>query len=395
MDNTLGNDRSIAENRAWTLQLYSEFERICYQNRVKLLKPLIDINESQTYWGQWVPHLRVLNISRNLIKGYSWENVLGVLKHEMAHQVVTEIFKRDDVAHGPLFLKACEMLGVPDEYCGSATELVQLANPFADWKTQPISEEESGLLRKVEKLLALANTCNENESFLAMLRVQQLFAKYNIERIQRQQKANERKFVVLTVNHGKRKSDKNQRFISSILTNHYFVNVVFSDIYSAQDLVTYKTMEIMGTRENVLMAEYVYVFLNERVQTLWKQYQLYQNVGAGQKGSYQSGLLTGFREKLDKPDMPAEGEVKSKSRSSILFSQDFGEKVVALEKCEDVQLDAFVKKRFPRTVNTRDTGKFLKEAYDAGRVDGQKITLSKAVHSKSTRTGFLIGPAQE
>ena len=376
-----------AQRRAWTLQLYAEFENICYQYRLKLAKPSIDINESKTQWGQWNPHLRVLSISRHLIEHHSWENVLGVLKHEMAHQVVTDIFGADD-AHGPLFLKACSIVGVPEEFCGATTDIAEKNQPseaFVHWKQRPRNDEDSGLLRKVEKLLALAGASNEHESFLAMQRVQELFARHNIERIQKRHKS---KYVVLVVNHKKRRSDKNQRLISSILTGHYFVNVVFSDLYDAREQVSHKTMEVMGTQQNVLMAEYVYEFLKERAETLWKNYQRDHDVGVSHKGSYQSGMLIGFRDKLDKTGKQFLKNIQAQAAAEAQGTHS----TQALVKLHDAELEAFSALRFPRIVSTRSSGKYHKDAYDAGHHEGQKIMLNKAVHTKSGPSGRLLGP---
>ena len=377
------------ERRDWTLQLCSEFDNICFQYRVKLSKPVIEISNGKSQWGQWNPHLRILSISAELIEKHSWECVLGVLKHEMAHQVVTEIFEADD-AHGALFLKACSMLGVPEEFRGATTDMPENKLHFVHWKNQPRDTEESGLLRKVEKLLALAGASNEHESYLAMQRVQELFARYNIERIQAKKNS---KYVVLVVNHKKRRSDKNQRLISSILTGHYFVNVVFSDLYDSQERISHKTMEIMGTEQNVLMAEYVYEFLRERAESLWKQYQLEKKVGVAHKGSYQSGMLIGFRDKLDKSAKQFLKQAKVTNGVPVAGT-GLGSSVSAqaLIKLHDTELEVFSRERFPRIVSTRSSGKYLKDAYEAGHHEGQKMLLNKAVHSKGGQFGRLLGP---
>jgi hypothetical protein len=142
---------------AWLKQLSSEFESMCYQYRLKLHKPVFEIRDMKSQWGQWDPLTRTLTLSRFLIQQHSWQHVLGVLKHEMAHMVVTEVFSGDS-SHGPDFQRACDLLGVPDEYRGAGLDL---GEPLRTWQeTVHVPEEDAIILRKVEKLLAMAESSN-------------------------------------------------------------------------------------------------------------------------------------------------------------------------------------------------------------------------------------------
>lgn len=371
-----GNPVTAERLRAWTLQLYAEYDSVCYQYRVQLARPVIEIDHSSTHWGQWIPASRTLRLSSRLIAGHGWDAVVGILKHEMAHQFVTDVFKGDD-AHGPLFKKACALLGVPEEFTGATVDLSSCA--LLHWKDKAEGGPEDHLLRKVEKLLAVATSSNEHESFLAMQRVQELFARHNIDRI-RERRASE--YVSLIINHKKKRIDKIQRLTASILNEHYFVNVIFSDLYDAHEMCSHKTMEILGARQNVLMAEYVYGFLQERAETLWRQYQAAQRAPAAHKGSYQSGLLNGFREKL-------EANTQADAAQAPFAGQAKGEST-ALVKLRDTRLEEFRRQRFPRIVTTRSASSYHTESYDQGRADGRKIVLSRGVESNGGNGGRLL-----
>lgn len=368
---------------AWLRQLYAEFESISYQYRISLRKPLFEIRDLSSQWGQWDPLTRTLTISRRLILTHSWEHVLGVLKHEMAHQFVTEILDGDS-GHGSAFHKACDAIGVPAEYRSSGLDL---GEPLRTWQeTSEVPEEDAAVLRKVEKLLAMAESTNENEAFLAMSRVRDLFQKYNIDRLMNRKKS---RYVSLIVNHKKQKVDRLQRMIASLLTGYYFVEVVFSDQYDAQQNQTHKTMEILGSEQNVLMAEYVYGFLRQQSESLWLAYRGQRSLkGAAPKMSFQSGVVAGFRRKLDS----LESMRGKQSEANNSWNDGTGEsESTALVKFNDPALRKFLKSRFPRLTSVRSGGRVLGEHYDRGKVQGEKIVIHKGINNSRGSQGLLLG----
>ena len=77
----------------------------------KIPKPMIKIGCIKSYYGSWCEKTRSITLSEELLNKYPWEIVLEVLKHEMAHQYVSEILKKED-QHGPFFKEACRILRV-------------------------------------------------------------------------------------------------------------------------------------------------------------------------------------------------------------------------------------------------------------------------------------------
>lgn len=368
----------------WVKQLYFEFDQICFQYRLPLKKPLFEIRDLSSQWGQWDPLTRTIALSRKLILCHGWESVVGVLKHEIAHQFVSEILQ-GDAAHGVDFQRACNAVGVPDEFRSAGLDL---GEPLRSWQeTSVVSDEDAAVLRKVEKLLAMAESTNENEAFLAMARVHELFHKYNIDRLASRKK---NKYVSLIVNHKKQKIDRVQRMIAGILTGFYFVDIVFSDLYNAQLNQSHKTMEIMGSEQNVLMAEYVYGFLRQQSESLWQTYRSTHALkGASPKMSFQSGVIAGFRKKLEK--FEAEHRVSARQATSQEATDSFS-KTNALAKFNDPGLREFVQSRFPRLTALSYGGRVLGEHYDKGRIQGEKIVIHKGLHTTKSSGGQLLGP---
>src|SRR5215469_10194438 len=149
------------------LELYDEYTYILRERRLGLKACAIDLTDSDSFWAQWKPTTRVILFSRKLIENHNWFQVVSILRHEMAHQLVDESYipgSMEYKSHGGQFQTACEILGVPEEYRG-ATACLQSSN--LDWRSEKREDITEKLLEKVRKLLSLATSSNEHEALLA------------------------------------------------------------------------------------------------------------------------------------------------------------------------------------------------------------------------------------
>jgi hypothetical protein len=369
---TTENTNGKNPRRAWILQLYREHERICWQYGVRLAPPVIIISDSSSTWGTWQPALRTISISAGLIRLHTWDVVLHILKHEMAHQIVSELFAGRD-AHGDSFDRACDLLGLPCEFRGASGDLPRfIPDPAARADRSP----QHQLLAKIEKLLALAESANEHEALLAMEKANQLIAKYNISRIEERRLSD---YDCIIINPGKKRIENYQRRICAILTNHFFVRVILSDLFDAKLCCTHKTIELLGTRENVLMANYVYSFLLARMESLWRQYQRTHTTTGRRKHSYCLGVADGFHRKLSARQETFPGQPATRTGGGASLS---------VQVCDNDQgLARFIRQRYPRLSHRTSAaaGVSLSE-YEAGCRDGGNLTLHKGLAGND---GFL------
>src|SRR6478672_7763236 len=75
--------------------------------------PQFELVVSRARLGRWMPETRTIELSRPLVLEQPWGVVVEVLKHEMAHQYVSEILgEHGESAHGPRFRGVCEKLGI-------------------------------------------------------------------------------------------------------------------------------------------------------------------------------------------------------------------------------------------------------------------------------------------
>lgn len=374
--------------RKWTLQLDNEFDSICYQFRIKLKRPLVVVNDSHVHWGEWDPILRRISISSNLIGKYSWDLVINVFKHEIAHQIVSEIYESND-GHGPLFQKACDCLGIGPEFRSASCDLPR---DWVPWQHRPLANGPSPILERAKKLLALAGSDNENEACIAMKKVQELYFRYNLQISESDESS---QHVYLIVNHKKKRLSTVSYLIVNILQNHYFVRVISYNLFDAQLLTSHRVFEILGTRENVLIAEYVYYFLLNRVEQLWKQLKPQANQKARQlKRSFSIGVMKGFEQKMNelakgrRDDFGFEAGHENESYRREPMTESPSAQLVALDR----SLDRFVRSRFPKTTQTSGSRCFIdRSVFNQGVSEGRRINVYKGVASQTSNSGRLLG----
>ncbi len=318
------------------------------------------------FWGQWSPHTRTITIAHSLLAKFPWHDVIGVLRHEMAHQFVDEALQQATTPHGNAFQAACEKVGVPGPFRHAQVHLQQLS---LDWRQTAPSSQNEKLLDKIHKLLQLATSTNEHEASLAMQKVQELYAKHHLEEMQNQKILNFYHGHILTSK--KRLTSLEQRIIS-LLCNHYFVQVIVGFSYNIHLQIHERSIEIIGTRENVLMAEYVYHFLKKTCAQLAKNKKLNSQKN---RRSYQLGLIAGLDEQLDQSQNSTSSEIIS--QALVLFRKD-------------PQLPNYISQIHPRLVSITSHARLASRSiFEEGKGDGKKITIHKPIE-KSSSSGLRL-----
>ena len=326
-----GNPKNVRLDQLWLQQLQLEFTEICQTYNLQLRPPIFEISEAKKELGGWYPDTRTLRLSRHLIVNHCWSVTVQVLKHEMAHQLCSEQFATQGAPHGEAFQQACELLGVLPEYRRAGTVVAEMVEQAGGGST--ISVRGRQCLTRVEKLLALSRSSNEHEAALAMQKANELIDKYHLDALGQDQQY---LYGFCIINRKRKRIESYQRRICSILQDFFYVRIVLSQLYDPQCDDTFKTIELLGTREHVAIAEYCYHFLENRLALLWSvNKKRFKGAVRTEKNSYYLGLLRGFYEKLQ--------EQKGKKRQRPL-QPGLGDLIVLEQK----RLDAYVGLRFPR-----------------------------------------------
>ncbi len=358
----------------WETQLVREYDHINWAYKLGLTRPQIKIVDVSGFYGQWDPLLRQIKISINLIKDHSWPIVLEILKHELAHQLVTDRLNLEE-GHGPNFKNFCDLLGVDERFQKAQTQIDLTTICFQSCHQHEETEtnsEAQRLLQRVEKLLALAQSSNEHEALIAMERVSELYEKYNIERLRSNNVSADYTHILIPLESQKTKAVYS--LICSILMEHFYVKVILADIYIASKNSSEKVIEICGALENLKIAEYVFHFLVRKIEDLWALQQRNQNLPGKFKRSYQLGLLHGFTEKLHESKI-------NRLNNPLETSTSKAVKIISTDKA----LAKYLSRRHPRLRRiATSSGRVYGSAFSSGQKEGKSIVINRGIEKSSS-----------
>jgi len=366
-----------------TLNYRQELERrmlhglICeWKNAVSFLSPTIrhrltlpsfELRDFEKRWAEWNRERRVMAFSRKLVMNYRWMTVCEVLLHELAHQLTDEVFSGADQPHGARFHEACRLLNADPHAAGDFPSLYETLN------TSGFDDNDRILLR-VKKLLALSESPNRHEAELAMTKVHETIARYNIDLLS---SPASRQYCSLCLGEPQLRQSADDYALSRLLQGFYFVEAVWIGAYVIDRAKMGRILEISGTTENVKMAGYVYDFLKRVIKEQWQVFTKRRAGTSGGKVDFALGLLSGFSEKLKTQD----GQLEKDSPATY-----------ALMKRDDVQLVAYLRARHPRLRKMSGSGRRIDEqVHRAGQKVGRNTILSKPIEHGTTCRNFLLG----
>jgi hypothetical protein len=322
----------------------------------KLRPPVLVLGDTTKRLGRWVSATRTLELSHALLLERPWLEVTSVLEHEMAHQYVDEVLDvRGEPPHGPTFSRVCTERGIDARAAGAPV-------PSASGEAQP----DDRVVGRIRKLLALAGSDNQHEAELAMRKAHELMLRANIEQI-----AVPQQYEVRHVGEPHRRATPVELEIMGLISEFFFVEVIRVPIYLPRTGIHASAFEIIGSRENVEMAEHVHAFLLATAERLWQENRGDRRVKSGRdRSAYQCGVIRGFRDKLV-------GErAELEQREGLVW-------------VGDGNLDTFYRARHPRITRRRRMVRYS-GAHAAGREAGRSVVLHKPVTSSDASGRRLL-----
>jgi len=209
---------------------------------------------------------------------------------------------------------------------------------------------DNKLVEKIQKLLALADSPNENEAKAAMAKAQELMLKHNIDMRSVQDHDSE---YINELSETFKREYPSMKFINSIIEKYFFVRVVKSNRREG------KFFNYIGEKANVQTALHTVNFLKATFDRLWKEYKAETGATSASKQSYILGLFEGFCEKMDEQRAAAE------QKYDLVLVDD--------PKATDKMNEIFprLSRRASRGTTLRDAG-----ARSAGNTAGRNINLT-------------------
>jgi hypothetical protein len=285
-----------------------------------------------------------------------WGVVREVCKHEMAHQFVDEVLGvRDQSAHGPAFENLCRQHG----FDAAATGLPELAEGTAGLGGG------SPILRRISRLLALADSPNAHEAEAAMRAAQRLMLKHNIDVAGA---AAREGFTFRQVGTPSGRVSGAEHVLAGILARHFFVEAIWVPSYLPREGRQGRVLELCGTASNLDVAAYVHGFLLETGERLWRHHRAQRELdGNRERRRFLLGMMMGFDDKL--------GAAAAENRREGLIWVG------------DPALSNYLGRRYPRRTGGPGIGVRATESYEDGRRAGRTIVLTKPMTPGSPPTG--------
>jgi hypothetical protein len=284
--------------------------------------------------------------------------VREVLKHEMAHQYVDEVLGQlAEAAHGPAFQRVCAERKIDARASG-------VPPLHLDDDSAP-SDDDVRVIRRVQKLLALARSDNTNEAESAANAAQRLMLEHNIAARDR----GPRVYVTRALTAPAPRLYVHEKLLASLLARHFFVEVIFGSAYLPDEGRSGSFVEASGTPENLAMAEWVYGFLLQAAERVCRNHIDSGALEGRARRRFLTGFMTGVGEKLTR-------EAHKNTTAGLVW-------------IGDADLKAHVRKQYPRLYSTSIRAP-IDDAHTRGRAAGNDVVIARPVAEPPTARGRLL-----
>ncbi len=322
-----------------------------------MLPPVLVLEDTQGRLGQWRRAERAVAISLPLAREKPWHVVRGVLKHEMAHQYVDEVLGvLDETAHGPAFAEVCRQRGIDARAAGVPVD-------DDDGGTGAVGDDAARVMRRVQKLLALAASDNPHEADAAANAAQRLMLEHNVVALER---AGARAYHRRRIGAPRFRLQAHEKMLAGLLARHYFVEVVIARAYVPDAGREAFVVELSGTAENLAMAEWVYAFL---VGAGERAFAEHERLRGADRRRFLVGFVSGVSDKLRK-------ESEARQEQGLVW-------------LGDADLRAFVRREHPRLAATRVSA-VVDAAHHLGRAAGRDVVIARPVEAAAAARGLAL-----
>jgi hypothetical protein len=304
-----------------------------------------------------------IGLHKNLMLIAKDQVIDNILRHELAHLYTFLKHPKSFYelnAHGQEFQEVCRAFKWGADIARAKSSL-ELDNASAE-----STNEMDRHLKRLQKLLSLASSSNPHEAQAATIKANELLLKYNLSQIRSISLDDEIACVKKVLQ--KKRADSKLNAIYQILS-HFYVRPVLSRQNSSTSL------EVVGTRHNVELADYIAKYLDLEFEHFW------QNASSGdptlkgvvKKNNYITGLASGFIDKLTK-ERSNRNIIKEESKGLILINQ---------------QLERLTQYAYPSLRKVRHKGsQDCPTARSKGIKDGGRLSLRAAL--KNTKKILLL-----
>ncbi|MDR1309619.1 MAG: DUF2786 domain-containing protein [Deltaproteobacteria bacterium] len=351
----------------------------------------VDIFDGSSCWGFFNQETRHIGINSELILKHPWEVALGVLGHEVAHELVSILSPkaaRNEPPHGPSFQSFCERIRLHRVFRQAKIDLTENGPPPSPFGPQEANLKENPLLARIKKLLALSGSPEPREAEAALAKASELMTRHNIDAIN--DLGGPEEFELWRIPLPSNRLDRRTHLLANIIQNHFFAKVVFSHSYDAATNRPVRTFDLLGRPINLGMANHVFHYLTERTETLWDRHRPVAaslgEKGRGAKGAFIANLLSSLDQKLSLAARDLGRESPSRAGGRRPLTSD-----LILQRDEGLQ--RFADYNYVKLTRARGPSRLVRAPYsaNAGRKAGEELDIYSPIGQDDGRGGAVSG----
>lgn len=318
-----------------------------------LVPPTFSFADTLREVASWNPERREIRFSHAFIVKEKWAATTEVLKHEMAHQYVSDVLGvEDETAHGPAFRMVCHRYGIDARAAGT-----------------PKTDDEERVLDKIRKLFALGESPNEHESKAALTKARALLDAHGLSEAAVGRVGESDEFGVVHPG-GVVKRRPHHLVVSAILSRFFRVRCIWISSL-ASDGRFGDQLEVCGRRCDLVVAEHAHDFLHAEAERLWSATG---NGGKRDQADFLEGVMRGYLEVL------VQETVAAKATNTTRGIVRIGE----------TELDDFFDRRYPRRSSIKSSQRQRGAQFGQGLDAGRKIKIAKPLAGPK-----LLGPGSK
>lgn len=336
-------------SRAWV-----HINRVLFGEAL-LVAPTMIVVEMTHHLADWNAAKNLIRFSQSFVRSQPWLSVQEVLKHEMAHQYVSDVLGVDDeTSHGPAFQMVCERYGIDGR---------------ARWHAR--TEREDHAIDKIRKLFRLGESPNENESRAALAKAQKLLDEYGLTALDIDPSGADEHGVVHLGNVIFQRRPEDYRTVVAVILARYFrVRCIWLWTFDSEGRWG-RQLEVCGRRCDLAIAEHVHDFLHAEAGRLWTRAMA---GGKRNQVDFFEGVMRGFLDTLV-ADEKAQGATH-------------GPGLVRVHA--HALLDDYFERRHPKTRRVRGSRRRRGAMFGDGVFAGRNISLNEPLKGGGPK---LLGPA--
>ena len=336
-------------SRAWQEANHSVF------GGALLVAPTFMVVDMAHHAADWNPARCLIRFSRSFVDSHCWLAVVEVLKHEMAHQYVTDVLGADDeTAHGPAFQMVCNRYAIDGRARGT-----------------PRPDRDDHILDKVRKLFRLGDSPNEHEAKAALAKAHRLLDEHGLSLVDIESSGAEAYGAAFLGDVVVAKKPEEHRFVVSHIISRFFrVRTIWIPTLDGIGQPGLQ-LEASGRVSDLAIAEHVHDFLLAEAGRLWTR-----AMAAGRRNQldFFEGIMKGFLVSL-----AAEEEEPGAGRTPGLV------RVRA-----QTLLDDYFERRHPKKRSVKGSRRQRGAMFGEGVAAGRNISLKDPLQGVGPK---LLGPA--